>query len=57
VNSHEALVKALEAHDAYMLDAGYKDPTDSALHPKAAANWANIRAALSLSGADRGGVS
>jgi hypothetical protein len=35
------------AHDAYMLDAGYSGPDDTALHPKAAANWRVCRATLS----------
>lgn len=42
-----ALLAFAEAHDAYMLDAGYSGPEDSALHPKAAANWRACRSALS----------
>jgi hypothetical protein len=40
------LAKALEAHDRYMLDAGYQSPDSDALHPKAAENWRNVRVAL-----------
>lgn len=43
--SHDLLSFA-KAHDAYMLDAGYSGPDDTALHPKAAANWRACRAAI-----------
>lgn len=49
VNSYAVMRDALAAHDAYMLDAGYCcGPESDALHPKAAANWRRIRAALAL---------
>lgn len=40
------MYEALKAHDAYMLDAGYSGPDDSALHHKAAFNWTRVRAAI-----------
>lgn len=46
VNAHAELVAALKAHDDYMLGAGYSGHGDTALHPKAADNWRNVRAAI-----------
>lgn len=40
------MLGVLMAHDAYMLDAGYEGPEDTALHPKAAENWRNVRAII-----------
>jgi hypothetical protein len=40
------MLAALEAHDAYMRDIGHSDPDCEALHPKAAANWRRVRAAI-----------
>jgi hypothetical protein len=40
------LLAALEAHDAYMLATGFNGPDESSLHPRAAANWRNVRAAI-----------
>jgi hypothetical protein len=42
----DALVQACMAHELYMLESGYSDPADIALHPRAAANWRLVRAAL-----------
>lgn len=42
----ELLRAALAAHDDYMTATGYSGPDDDALHPRAAANWRNVRAAL-----------
>jgi hypothetical protein len=42
----KALLAFAEAHDAYMLGAGYEGPEDTALHPNAAANWRTCRAAI-----------
>ena len=43
----EPLVEALRAHDAYMAENFSDGPDSKALHPKAAANWKRVRAALS----------
>lgn len=51
------LSEALKAHDEYMLESGYAGPHDSALHPKAAANWYNVRTALAALPAKQGGHS
>ena len=42
----EPLVEALRAHDAYMAENFNDGPDSKALHPKAAANWKRVRAAL-----------
>src|SRR5690242_9280075 len=46
VNSHDDLLAALKAHDAYMLRVGYVGPSDRALHPEAAENWVRVREAI-----------
>lgn len=42
----EPLVEALRAHDVYMAENFNDGPDSKALHPKAAANWKRVRAAL-----------
>lgn len=44
----EALLGALQAHDAYMSKHYSEGPTSSALHPDAAANWKRVRDAMVL---------
>jgi len=46
IAENRAYREALEAHDRYMIDAGYEGPDSSSLHPKAAENWRRVRAVL-----------
>lgn len=43
---NKEMLEGLKSHDDYMTAQGFSGPDSKALHPKAAKNWVNVRAAI-----------